>query len=224
MWGKDNSTLEVGFVTTSNVSNSEISSVKTRLVCLILIFFSLFAQAQQPEPMFIGQKAPNFRALDQFENPVSLKERLENGPVVLVFYRGQWCPHCNRHMSQIQDSLQLIIDAGASVIVITPEKGEKIRKTMKKSEASFSILYDENHLIMDKYKVTFKLSGWKRFIYSFAGISINRASGNRDSALPVPATYIIATDGTIFSSHFNEDYTQRMQVKDMLKVLNEMGH
>ncbi|MCF8459892.1 MAG: AhpC/TSA family protein [Flavobacteriales bacterium] len=195
----------------------------SKLAFFILLFsLSLFAKAQKPEPLFIGDKAPNFLALDQFEQRVSLKERLENGPVIVVFYRGQWCPHCNRHMSQIQDSLQMILDTGASVIAITPEKGEKIEKTMQKSGATFSIIYDESHHIMDKYHVTFKLSGWKRFIYGAAGININKASGNKDSALPVPATYIIAQDGIIFSSHFNTDYTERMSVKEMLEVLSEM--
>lgn len=189
---------------------------------VLLFSFSLFAQAQKPEPLYIGQKAPNILAVDQFGKRVSLKDRLKQGPVVVVFYRGQWCPHCNRHMSSIQDSLQMILDAGGSVIAITPEKGEKIEKTVEKSGATFSIVYDENHRIMDKYKVTFKLSGWKRFIYGLGGININKASGNRDSALPVPATYIIAQDGTVFSSHFNEDYSERMLVKDMVEVLKEL--
>ena len=191
----------------------------------LLFIFSLNlskANAQNPEPLFIGDKAPNFLALDQNENRVSLKDRLKEGPVIIVFYRGEWCPHCNRHMSQIQDSLSMILDAGASVIAITPEKGEKIEKTVSKTGASFSIVYDENHRIMDKYNVTFKLSGWKRFIYGFAGININKASGNKHSALPVPATYIIAQDGTIFASHFNEDYSERMQVIEMLEVLGNL--
>ncbi|MDB4655214.1 AhpC/TSA family protein [Flavobacteriales bacterium] len=192
------------------------------LLFLLIFSASFFAKAQNPEPLFIGDKAPNFVALDQFEKRVSLKERLANGPVIIVFYRGQWCPHCNRHMSQIQDSLQMILDAGASVIAITPEKGDKIEKTMKKSGADFSIVYDENHHIMDKYHVTFKLSGWKRFIYGLGGININKASGNKDSALPVPSTYIIAKDGTIYTSHFNEDYSERMQVIDMLTSINEL--
>ena len=192
------------------------------LFFLLIFNVSFFVQAQNPEPLFIGDKAPNFVALDQFEKRVSLTERLSNGPVIIVFYRGQWCPHCNRHMSQIQDSLQMILDAGASVIAITPEKGEKIEKTMKKSGADFSMVYDENHRIMDKYHVTFKLSGWKRFIYGLGGINVNKASGNKDSALPVPATYIIAKDGTIYTSHFNEDYSERMQVTDMLTSINEL--
>jgi len=188
----------------------------------VFLSVSLFAQAQKPEPLYIGDKAPNILAVDQNEQRVSLKDRLKEGPVIIVFYRGEWCPHCNRHMSQIQDSLQMILDAGASVIAVTPEKGEKIEKTVSKTDASFSIVYDENHRIMDKYNVTFKLSGWKRFIYGFAGININKASGNKDSALPVPATYIVAKDGTIYASHFNEDYTERMQVIEMLEILGEM--
>ncbi len=196
--------------------------MKTFIFSLLLLFSSLLAIGQIPEPLYIGQQAPSFLAIDQFENRVSLKDKLKEGPAVVVFYRGQWCPHCNRHMSQIQDSLQMILDAGASIIVITPEKVEKIEKTMKKSGASFSIIHDENHRIMDKYRVTFKLSGWKRFIYAFGGININKASGNKDSALPVPATYIIATDGTIYASHFNEDYSERMNVMEMLEILGEM--
>jgi peroxiredoxin len=192
-----------------------------RIIVLFLLS-SISVLAQNPEPLYIGDKAPNILAVDQNEQRVSLKDRIKKGPVIIVFYRGEWCPHCNRHMSQIQDSLQMILDAGASVIAITPEKGEKIEKTVSKTDASFSIIYDENHRIMDNYKVTFKLSGWKRFIYGFAGININKASGNKDSALPVPATYIVAKDGTIYASHFNEDYTERMQVIEMLEVLGEM--
>lgn len=189
---------------------------------VFLVCCSLFAIAQEPEPLFIGQKAPKILAIDQHGEQTSLQDRLKTGPVVLVFYRGEWCPHCNRHMSHIQDSLQLIVDADASVIAITPEKGERITKTVAKSGATFSIVYDENHRIMDRYKVTFKLSGWKRFTYWLGGIRINNASGNKDNALPVPATYIIATDGTVYSSHFNEDHSDRLSVEDMLEVLEEL--
>ena len=194
-----------------------------QLVIIILLFsFSHFAKGQEPEPLYIGQKAPKILAVDQFGKRFSLQDQLEEGPVVVVFYRGQWCPYCNLHMSHIQDSLQMILDTGASIVAITPEKGGKIEKTIAKTGASFRIIYDENHRVMDNYKVTFKLSGWKRFIYWLGGININKASGNKDSALPVPATYIVATDGTIYASHFNEDYTERMQIREVLDILAEM--
>lgn len=206
----------------ANAAEKNFQNSMPTLFGLMLILLAFSASAQEAEPLYIGQKAPKILAVDQFGERVSLTDRLNQGPVVVVFYRGQWCPHCNLHMSNIQDSLQMVLDAGASIIAITPEKEEKIEKTVAKTGATFSIIYDENHRIMDDYKVTFKLSGWKRFIYGLGGININKASGNRDSALPVPATYIIATDGTIYASHFNEDYTERMLVKDILVVLGEM--
>ena len=114
------------------------------------------------------------------------------------------------------------MNSGASIVAITPEKADMIEKTVKKSGATFSIIHDENHRIMDRYNVTSKLSGWKRFIYTLGGININKASGNKDGVLPVPATYIIATDGTVYASHFNEDIRERMRITKMLEIINEL--
>ena len=194
-----------------------------RYLCFILFcWFSQIALAQKPEPLYIGQTAPNILAIDQLGERFSLSDQLKKGPVIVIFYRGEWCPHCNLHMSNVQDSLQLILNSGASIVAITPEKAEKIEKTVKKSGATFSIIHDENHRIMDRYNVTSKLSGWKRFIYAFGGININKASGNKDGVLPVPATYIIATDGTLYASHFNENIQERMRVLKMLEIINEL--
>lgn len=189
----------------------------------LLFAISLLGIAQEPEPLYIGQKAPQILAIDQHGKRFSLQDQLKEGPVAVLFYRGEWCPHCNRHMSHVQDSLDLIVGAGASVVAITPEKSERIEKTVSKTGATFSIIYDENHRIMDRYQVTFRLSGWKRFVYWLGGININKASGNKDNALPVPATYIIAADGTVYASHFNEDYTDRLSVEDILEMLGELN-
>jgi peroxiredoxin len=169
-------------------------------------------------------KAPLFEVADASGHIVSLKHLLQNGPVVISFYRGQWCPYCNRHMSNLQDSISFITALGASLIAITPEKNEEISKTVTKTGASFSIIYDQGHKIMDAYKVTFKVSGFKNLLHFAEGVNINKASGNEDNVLPVPATYIIAPDGRIIGRHFNTDYTVRMPVKDILKVLKSISN
>ena len=182
---------------------------------LVVLHLSLFAQ--DTLPMF--SKAPLFEALDASGQKVSLQQLLLKGPVVISFYRGQWCPYCNRHMSNLQDSLQFITAEGASLVAITPEKNEEISKTISKSEATFSIIYDEGHKIMDAYNVSFKSGGFKNLLHLAAGININKASGNDDNVLPVPATYIIDADGRIVGRHFDIDYTKRMPVKAILEVL-----
>jgi len=167
----------------------------------------------------INEKAPHFRAYDHKGSVINLDTILNKNKVVLLFYRGQWCPYCNRHMSALQDSLHLITEKDARVIAITPEKNDAINQTLQKTNTSFSIIYDENHQIMDAYDVTFYLSKSKHLLYQSFGINVNKASGNNDRALPVPATFIISEKGVVINRHFNKNYKVRMSVNEILKSL-----
>lgn len=79
---------------------------------------------EEARGLMVGDIAPDFKAVDASGNVFQLAEALQNGPVVMIFYRGHWCPICNKHLGTIQDSLQLIVDKGASVIAISPQKPE----------------------------------------------------------------------------------------------------
>ncbi len=193
--------------------------MKIRITILLIIITLSSAHAQQVLP--IGSTAPDFTAVTAQDKTINLSEVIKNKQVVLMFYRGQWCPYCNKQMSELQDSLQYIHDLGATIIAITPEKPEEIVKTVEKSGASFDIVYDENHHIMDAYKVTFNLSKDLNAKYKAWGIDINKTNGNDDFALPVPATYIIDKNGNIKGSFFNEDYKKRMSVANILEVLKQ---
>lgn len=187
------------------------------LTCATWLFIAITANGQ--EALEIGTTAPQIEAKDNDGQHFSLAKQLDSGPVIVVFYRGQWCGYCNKHMSAIQDSLSLLTDAGATIVAITPEKSQYIEKTKRKSGAEFSILFDENHRIMDDWKVTFTMDEKTRKRYKGYGINVNKASGNEDFALPVPATYIVGPDGRIEGFHFDEQYKYRMPVKDMLEIL-----
>lgn len=182
---------------------------------LLFISYPIVAQKELP----IGSPAPFFVANDHSGNKIDLQQKLKEGSIVVVFYRGQWCPHCTKQMGKLNDSLKFITDLGASVIAITPENNENIDKTIEKSNAGFTIIYDEGHKIMDAYQVTFQQTKLKKFLHLLIGTNINKASGNEDDALPVPATYIINSEGKIIGKHFDKDYTQRMSVKAMVDIL-----
>jgi peroxiredoxin len=191
------------------------------LLTLLILTFSLtfFAQERLPN----GSKAPFFAAKDQNGKLVDSKQLLKKGLLVVMFYRGYWCPYCNRQMSQIADSMMMITDLGATVVAITPEKGEYIEKTQEKTNASFSIVFDENHKIMDDFKVTWQMGKAKSFFYKFGGINLDKSSGNKDRALPVPATYIIDQSGKIIGGYFNKDHTKRMAVSQIVEILKKTG-
>lgn len=192
-------------------------NMKKYLLAFILIFSSLTLYSQEaPEGLFINSKAPDFKAKDQDGNEVRLKDLLKKGQVVVVFYRGQWCPYCNKHLQKLQDSLQQITDKGATVVAITPELPENVDKTVEKTKASFPILYDENLKIMKAYEVEFLVPENTLTRYRNAGIKIDENNGKNGNYLPVPATYIINKDGFITYRFFNQDYKKRPSVKEIL--------
>jgi peroxiredoxin len=172
-----------------------------------------------PEGLKVGDAAPMFTAKDQNGKTVNLKHALKSGPVVMLFYRGQWCPFCNKQLSQFSDSLQMLIGKGASVLAITPETEENVKKTIEKTKSSFPILEDEGMAIMKMYKVNFAVDENTIAKYKGYGIDFDKANGSNGANLPVPATYIIGKDGIVKYVFFNTDYRKRASVQDIINNL-----
>lgn len=169
----------------------------------------------------VGTTAPKFTGIDQSGNNINSDKLLsEHNAVVLLFYRGAWCPVCARHLSQLQDSLQLILDKNVAVVVVTPETPQSMEKMINKTGATFSIVHDEGYKIMNDYKVAYTVS--KQTVpsyYSFVKGMTNKANGNKDGQLPVPATYIIGKNGKIAYVQYDPDYSNRASVLDILNNL-----
>lgn len=190
------------------------------LLVLSVMCFSLSIYAQEaPEGLFISSKAPDFKAKDQNGNEIRLKDLLKKGKVVLVFYRGQWCPYCNKELSHLQDSLQFIKDKGATLVAVTPEKPEMVSQTVEKTKAEYSILYDEGLKIMKAYDVEFEVPENTLLRYRNAGLDIEKNNGANGKFLPVPAVYIIDKESTVTYRFFEPDYKKRPSVKELLDNL-----
>ena len=188
---------------------------------LLIVSSFVFAQTETvyPAGLKVGDIAPDFNAKDQNGKTVSLKQALKNGPVVMLFYRGQWCPFCNKQLSRFSDSLSQLTAKGASVLAITPENAENVKKTIEKTKASFSVLEDEGLTIMKLYKVNFAVDENTITKYKGYGIDFDKANGSNGANLPVPATYIIGQNGKIKYVFFNTDYRKRASV---LEILNNL--
>ncbi len=173
-----------------------------------------------PKGLMVGEEAPGFSGVDQYSQEVSLEGMLEEGEVVLIFYRGDWCPVCTRYLKRFQDSLQLIVDAGAQVVAVTPETNNNVQETIKKADAKFRILSDLDHSIMDAYDVTFRVTdAYNERIKRGKGESIEENNGDEEPFLPVPATYIINQDGEIIYRQFDPNYRNRASIAAMIKAL-----
>lgn len=189
------------------------------IACCFFLAVSTVNAQEAPEGLFIGSKAPDFKAKDQYGKEVRLKDLLKTGKVVLVFYRGEWCPYCNKELSRLQDSLQFILDKGATLLAVSPEKPENISKTVEKTKATYSVLYDEKLKIMKAYEVEFEVPENTITRYRNAGIDIGKNNGDNGNYLPVPAVYIIDKESTVVYRFFEPDYKKRPSVVEILSHL-----
>ncbi len=194
--------------------------MKKLLLVVAVLFQSGMMMAQDgPKGLNVNDEAPGFVAPDQNGKSVDLKEQLKKGAVVLVFYRGQWCPYCNKQLMKLEDSLSLITAKGATLIAVTPEKQENIKKTIKKTKAAYPILYDDGLKIMKGYEVAFTVDEKTVQKYKTYGINFAEANGSNGASLPVPAVYVINKEGKIVFRHFDKDYTKRVSVAEILEHL-----
>lgn len=191
-----------------------------RFVLLLITIFSVsvaFAQ-QKPNGLPLQSKAPDIESKDQQGKAFSLTALRKKGPVVVLFYRGNWCPYCNKQLKELQDSLQYLTAKGASVVAITPEAQEGITKTMEKTEAAFPIIYDKDVKISKAYNVSYEVDSTTLKDYKVKwDVDFLKINKQKEKAyLPVPAVYIINENGLITYRFFDRDATKRPSVKELL--------
>lgn len=198
---------------------------KLILVTMILISSNIFAQnfekkTSDVKGISVGAEVKNFTATRLNGMQFNLDEQLKKGPVVLMFFRGQWCPVCNKYLSSVQDSLELILGKGATLVAISPELPENLAETKEKTKAEFILLHDKDYLIAKEFDVLFKPDRSTRLLYNTAlGANLDEAHGASEVLLPVPATFIIGKDSKVIWRQFDHNYNKRASIKDILRHL-----
>lgn len=191
-----------------------------QILVVALLFFSISSIAQKKESsVLVGDKAPMFKAMDQNGNTVTSNDILEKEQLIVVFYRGQWCPLCNKHLSHLQENVAKFKEAGARLVAISPEIPVSVEKTVDKTKAAYSILHDADYKIMKEYGVDFVLAPKMVEKYKEYGIDLTASNGNSDQTLPVPATYVIGKDGIVKYVQYDPDYKNRSNAEEILKHL-----
>jgi peroxiredoxin len=170
----------------------------------------------------VGEIAPDFRLPNATGRPVSLYGELNNGPVVLSFYRGGWCPFCSLELQALQGILPEIHSRGASLIGISPEKPDNSLTTAEKYKLEFQVLSDQGNRTAREYGLLFTVYEEMRPLYLEWGFDVPSCNGDASWELPVPATYIIDTNAVVRTAFIDKDYTRRMEPDDIIAALNEI--
>jgi len=167
----------------------------------------------------VGEKAPNFNLKNAFGKEVNLEDALKKGPVVLVFYRGAWCPYCNMHLGVLSESLSEFEKYNAQLIAITPQKADKSAEQIKKDSYPFEVLSDLDNSVMKDYNLYFELPKELVDVYKKNGLDVEAYNGKDRTALPIPGTFVIDTKGIVRAMHAETDYKARMEPKDIVDAL-----
>lgn len=195
--------------------------IRIVFITLFQLLFVVEASSQiDNNYLKVGEKAPAIRGVDQFNSEINSNKILQNKKILLLFYRGNWCPYCKKHLVSLQENLEKFIKKGIYVIVVTPEKVERIKETANKFNSKFSIIHDFNNRIMNDYKVAFKVT--KENIPKYFEFTLKRVreyNEKENNVLPVPATYMIDKNHRISYVHYNSDYKKRA---NFIKILNKI--
>ncbi|WP_211462919.1 peroxiredoxin-like family protein [Collimonas silvisoli] len=180
---------------------------------------ALVASGAAGKALKAGALAPLFELPDAQGKLVRLDELLGRGPVVLVFYRGLWCPFCNLTLASLQRELGQIKAAGATLVAISPQTPEATSKTSEQLATEFAVLSDVGNNVARLYGLVFTLAENMRPIYSALGVDLPVANGDDNYELPLASTFIIDKDRRTAYAAVDADYTRRMEPAEITKVL-----
>lgn len=175
------------------------------------------------QALTVGDVAPDFTLPDATGQSVSLSELLKQGPVVINFYRGEWCPYCNLELRAFQNLLPEFKQADANLVAISPELPDHSLSVTEKHSLDFSVLSDVGNKVSRQYGLVFVLDKSLQPIYENFGIDIPENNGDDSYELPMPATYVIDQSNRIRYAFAEADYTQRAEPQDVLAVVNELA-
>ncbi|MCB9771089.1 MAG: redoxin domain-containing protein [Candidatus Omnitrophica bacterium] len=191
--------------------------------CLMLLSFVTVTFAQDMPGLKVGVTAPDFVANDFRGKKVQLSNSYKEGPVILIFYRGSWCPYCNAQLQQLQANLSKFKEYNASLIAVSVDKIDKAAEAVEGYNLEFDIVSNPKGDILEQYGLVFTVPDElnKKYKEQY-DIDLEAASGRTDHVIAIPATYIIDTNGKIVFAYANEDYKIRTSSEEILEELKKL--
>jgi len=171
----------------------------------------------------VGDEAPDFELPDATGRPVRLSQLLEHGPVVLSFYRGEWCPYCNLTLHTWQQRLDDLSRAGGRLVAVTPQRPDNALSITEKHQLAFPVLSDESQEVIRAYRLHYDLPATLKELYGDTwGLDLTEQNADGTWSLPVPGTFVVDPERRIRFAFANADYRLRAEPDDVLGVLRTL--
>ncbi|MFZ0201213.1 MAG: peroxiredoxin-like family protein [Candidatus Sulfotelmatobacter sp.] len=167
----------------------------------------------------VGAKVPEFQLSDHDGKSVSSSDLVAKGQLVLCFIRGRWCPFCVGQMEAMNLLLPEIERAGATLAAVSPQTVKQSFFMRDQHKLRLPLLSDPGNEVARKFGLTYRVPDEQRVVYQRAFVNLPFINGDESWELPIPATYIMDRDRSVLYASANEDYTERPEPADILKVL-----
>ncbi len=173
--------------------------------------------ADQVSPLAVGDTLPDVALKTVDGEEVYLQSMAGEGPLVLIFYRGGWCPYCNAHLAKLKGVEQELLDLGYQIVAISPDRPEKLGNTIDSNELTYTLLSDSSAQAMLEFGLAFRVEAQLVNMYKTKyNIDLEADSGETHHLLPVPAVYISDKSGNIIFAQHNPDYKSRINSETLL--------
>jgi peroxiredoxin len=179
----------------------------------------LIASGAAQRALKAGDKIPSFVLKDANGKTVSSSELLAQGPLIVSFYRGVWCPYCNMELQALQEALPAFRELGAQLVAISPQNAVNSRKALRTNSLDFPILSDPGNETAEAFGLGFALPDYLVELYKSRKNDLPAFNGDTSWTLPMPGRFVSGQDGIIRYAEVNPDYTRRPEPSDMLPAL-----
>lgn len=193
--------------------------MKIPIFLFALIFNSICSYAQTPakpedvSPLLIGENIPAIHALDATGNDFDLNAAIARQPTLLIFYRGGWCPYCNKQLSGLQEIENELKKIGYQIIAISTDSPDNLKVSATKNKLDYTLLSDADLTISKQFGLAYKAPvAYDKLLPTSSG------GKNIEKLLPVPSVFIISKKGNIRFEYINVDFKQRIN-PDLLKAV-----
>ena len=169
-----------------------------------------------------GAQAPDFTLPDAFGNAVTLSHLLEQGSVVITFYRGEWCPFCNLALRAYQQAWPQLRALGASLVAISPQTPDHSLSTVEKKKLTFTVLSDMGNRVAREYGLVYTIEEAVRSACQQVGTNLPTFNGDDSWELPMAGTFLIDRSGIVRLAFVSPDYTRRLDPSVIVARLKEL--
>jgi peroxiredoxin len=170
-----------------------------------------------------GDRFPAATLCDQLGRPTDIAALAAEGPLVVAFYRGGWCPYCNLELRVYQKALSDITKLGARLIAVSPETPDNALSTAEKNDLAFTVLSDDRGCLADALGIRFELTEPVKAYMVKAGHALPMRNGDGRWSLPMPATYVVEKGGRIALAFVDPDYRKRLEPAAAIRALEHIA-